>query len=65
MKLYSNMLNDFMLKKRKTAKARQQLIQETKTYASSFDVMKNELLNEIKEIKQSMKTFEEKMNVKM
>ena len=40
----------------------QQLIQETKTNVSSFDVMKNELLNEIK---QSMTTFEEKMNVKL
>ena len=40
----------------------QQLIQETKTNVSSFDVMKNELLNAIK---QSMTTFEEKMNLKL
>ena len=43
----------------------QQLIQETKTNVSSLDVMKNELLNEIKAIKKSMTTFEEKMNLKL
>ena len=42
----------------------QQLIQETKANVSFFDVMKNELLNEIKVIKQSMTTFQEKMNLK-
>ena len=43
----------------------QQLIQETKTNVSSFDVMNNELLNEMKAIKQSMTTFEEKMNLEL
>ena len=43
----------------------QQLIQETKTNVSSFDVMKHELLNEVKAIKQSMTTFLERMNLKL
>ena len=43
----------------------QQLIRETKTNVSSFGVMKNKMLKEIKAIKHSMTTFEEKMNLKL